>query len=217
VLYTKSVRAAERILSKLQHCPKEDRGRISDLAPFSGSPVAIPLTDLQTPPTTGAERGRLPLRSSPSYMQMESKQRFCASVNNRVLNDVTKFAGEHVKIACTDVRLLVPGCLHMGARSCQFSTAARRTTMDTTLPYPSWGAGTGGPQLGSRSSKNQFLKLKGVQEGNAAGNAMDAVWASPLDASWDASAHPQREMLLTWETQVAFLVSTSSQPGENEP
>lgn len=105
-------------MSKLQGCPKEDRGRISDLAPFSGSPVAIPPADLQTPPAAGAERGRLPLRSSPSHMHMESKQLLRLN-NNQVLKDDTKFAGEHVKGVYPGVSYPVPGYFHMGAMSCQ--------------------------------------------------------------------------------------------------
>lgn len=71
VLQSTSVLQNE-LLSKLQGCPKDDRGRISDLAPFSGSSVAISLTDLQTPPNAGAEHSHLPPRSSPSHVHMEN-------------------------------------------------------------------------------------------------------------------------------------------------
>lgn len=77
VLQSKFVLQNE-LLSKLQGCPKDDRGRISDLAPFLGSSVAIPLTDLQTSPTAGTEHGHLPPRSSPFHVHMGNKQRFCA-------------------------------------------------------------------------------------------------------------------------------------------
>ena len=49
------------------------------------------------------------------------------------------------------------------------------------------------------------------------GKATGAIWAGPLDPRWDVGAHPQGVMLLPWEIGIAFLVSTPSQPGGNEP
>lgn len=48
-------------------------------------------------------------------------------------------------------------------------------------------------------------------------NATEEIWASLLAIRRDPGAHPQGVMLLPWDNEIAFPISTPSQSGGNEP